>query len=96
MRVDDVDVEWVLNGSALNGVDLVMRGLVIQPDLVTGVIMVRDPARDVVAFRVASFVADSIYALAGHSGLDPQQKYSAVRQSSRQRHHRKQHSSARR
>ena len=55
------------------GADSTSPGAAILPNPATGMIEVRDPGRDIVAFRVASFIADSIYTLTGIPALTPQQ-----------------------
>lgn len=71
VQVGDVEVEWVVQGADLTRVRLVFRGQPIARDSGTGAIVFADKARDLVAGRVARFVADAVFGLTGRDSLAP-------------------------
>lgn len=69
LRIDSVDVAWVIHDEQLTGVDLVFREQPLPAEQIqqkdAKITNVRDSAREVVGYRIASYLADEIYIMTG-------------------------------
>lgn len=73
--IGGVDVEWDLNGDRIIGLRLIMRGRLMRRDATSGRVVVRNANDDRDAFRVASYLTDTILALSGIDAFQPEEVF---------------------
>ena len=74
--IEGVDVEWKGNGNQITGMRLILRGRPVRSDANSGRVVVRDAGDDRDAFRVASYLTDTILALSGIDAFSPGEIFS--------------------